>query len=66
MIGLVVIHGWYLLSEFMELYSYDLCIFIICKLYLKLKENVTTRLEFVELEECSSDLPTLNFASSEG
>ena len=66
LIGLIVIHRWYLLSEFMELYSYDLCIFIICKLYLKLKENVTICLGFVELEECSSDLPTLNFASSEG
>lgn len=41
----------------MELYSYDLCIFILCKLYLKLKEKVTTDLGFVELEESSSELP---------
>lgn len=66
LIGLVVTHGWLLLSKFMELYSYDLCIFILCKLYLKLKEKVTTDLGFVELEESSSELPTLNFACSAG
>lgn len=57
---------WKTGAKFMELYSYDFYIFIVYKLYLKLKEKVTTDLGFVELEESSSELPTLNFASSEG